>query len=105
LGPVGVLVNAAGWDELRPFLDTDEPFWRRVVDINFMGVLRTCRAVVPGMAERGFGRVVNIASDAARVGSAGEAVYAGAKGAVVAFTKTLAREVARKGVTANAVCP
>lgn len=105
LGPVDVLVNAAGWDELRPFLETDEPFWQRVIDVNFTGCLRTCRAVVPGMVERGFGRVVNVASDAARVGSAGEAVYAGAKGAVVAFTKTLAREVARSGVTANAVCP
>jgi 2-hydroxycyclohexanecarboxyl-CoA dehydrogenase len=105
LGPINILINNAGWDELRPFLDTDEAFWDRVVELNFKGCLRTCRRVVPGMAEAGYGRVVNIASDAARVGSSREAVYAGAKGGVVAFTKTLAREVARRGVTANAVCP
>jgi 2-hydroxycyclohexanecarboxyl-CoA dehydrogenase len=105
LGPVEILVNNAGWDELRPFLETDEAFWTRVIEINFNGCLRTCRRIVPGMVERGYGRVVNIGSDAARVGSSLEAVYSGAKGGVVAFTKTLAREVARQGVTANAVCP
>ena len=105
LGTIDVLVNNAGWDELRPFLETGEDFWQRVIDINFTGCLRLCRAAVPGMVERGHGRVVNVASDAARVGSSLEAVYAGAKGAVIAFTKTLAREVARKGVTANVVCP
>ena len=105
LGPVDVLVNNAGWDEYHPFLDTDEPFWDRVIDINFKGCLRLTRAIVPGMVERGQGRVVNIASDAGRVGSSLEAVYSGAKGGVIAFTKTLAREVARSGVTANAVCP
>jgi 2-hydroxycyclohexanecarboxyl-CoA dehydrogenase len=105
LGPIDVLVNNAGWDELRPFLDTDEAFWDRVIEINFKGALRTCHLVVPGMVERGYGRVINIGSDAARVGSSLEAVYSGAKGGVVAFTKTLAREVARQGVTANAVCP
>jgi len=105
LGPIEILVNNAGWDELRPFLDTDEAFWNRVIEVNFKGCLRTCRRIVPGMVERGYGRVVNIGSDAARVGSSLEAVYSGAKGAVVAFTKTLAREVARDGVTANAVCP
>jgi len=102
---VDVLVNCAGWDELRPFLDTDEPFWERVIAVNYWGCLRTTRATLAGMAERGFGRVVNVASDAARVGSSGEAVYAGAKAAVVAFTKTIAREFARRGVTANVVCP
>jgi 2-hydroxycyclohexanecarboxyl-CoA dehydrogenase len=105
LGPVDVLVNNAGWDELRLFLETDERFWDRVIDINFKGCLRTTRAVLPGMVERGFGRIVNIGSDAARVGSSLEAVYSGAKGGVIAFTKTIAREVARSGVTANAVCP
>ncbi len=105
LGPIEILVNNAGWDELHPFLETDEQFWRRVIELNFMGSLRTCRRVVPGMVERGYGRVVNISSDAARVGSSLEAVYAGAKGGVVSFTKTLARETARHGVTANAVCP
>jgi 2-hydroxycyclohexanecarboxyl-CoA dehydrogenase len=104
-GSIDVLVNNAGWDEFRPFLDTEEPFWDRVIEINFKGCLRLCRRVVPGMVERQHGRVINIASDAARVGSSLEAVYSGAKGGVVAFTKTLAREVARHSVTANAVCP
>jgi 2-hydroxycyclohexanecarboxyl-CoA dehydrogenase len=105
LGPVDVLVNNAGWDEARPFLETDEPFWDRVIEINFKGGLRTTRAVLPGMVERGWGRVVNIGSDAGRVGSSLESVYSGAKGGVIAFTKTIAREVARSGVTANVVCP
>jgi 2-hydroxycyclohexanecarboxyl-CoA dehydrogenase len=105
LGGIDVLVNNAGWDEFRPFLETDETFWERVIAINFTGCLRTCHRVVPGMIERGAGKVVNIGSDAARVGSSMEAVYSGAKGAVVAFTKTLAREVARHGITANTVCP
>jgi 2-hydroxycyclohexanecarboxyl-CoA dehydrogenase len=105
LGPVDVLVNNAGWDELRPFVETDEAFWDRIVDINYKGCLRVTRAVLPGMLERGWGRIVNVSSDAARVGSSGEAVYAGAKGAIISFTKTIARESARRGVTANAVCP
>jgi 2-hydroxycyclohexanecarboxyl-CoA dehydrogenase len=105
LGPIDVLVNNAGWDEFRPFLETDEEFWDRVIDINFKGCLRMTSAVLPGMVERGHGRVVNVASDAGRVGSSLEAVYSGAKGGVIAFTKTIAREVARRGVTANAVCP
>jgi 2-hydroxycyclohexanecarboxyl-CoA dehydrogenase len=105
LGPVEILVNNAGWDELRPFLETEEPFWDRVIDVNFKGCLRVTRAVLPGMVERRFGRIVNIGSDAGRVGSSLESVYSGAKGAVVAFTKSIAREVARSGVTVNAVCP
>jgi len=105
LGPVDVLVNCAGWDRFAPFLETDEDFWRKVIAINYEGCLRTTHAVLGGMAERGWGRIVNISSDAARVGSARESVYAGAKAAVVAFTKTIAREAARRGVTANAVCP
>jgi 2-hydroxycyclohexanecarboxyl-CoA dehydrogenase len=105
LGPVEIVVNNAGWDEHHPFLETDERFWDRVIEINFKGCLRVTREVLPGMAERGFGRVVNIGSDAGRVGSSLEAVYSGAKGGVIAFTKTVAREMARSGVTANAVCP
>ena len=105
LGPIAVLVNCAGWDELKPFLQTDEGFWRKVIAINYEGCLRVTHAVLGGMAERGYGRIVSIASDAARVGSSGEAVYAGAKAAVVAFSKTIAREHARDGVTANVVCP
>lgn len=105
LGPIEIVVNNAGWDELRPFLETDEAFWDRVIEINFKGCLRVTRAVLPGMVERGWGRVVNIGSDAGRVGSSLESVYAGAKSAVIAVTKTIAREVARSGVTANTVCP
>jgi 2-hydroxycyclohexanecarboxyl-CoA dehydrogenase len=92
-------------EQLRPFLETDEAFWERVLQVNFVGALRVTRAVLPGMVERGFGRIVSIGSDAARVGSSQEAVYSGAKGGVIAFTKTVAREVARSGVTANTVCP
>ncbi len=105
LGPVEILVNNAGWDELRPFLETEEGFWDRVIEINFKGALRMSHRIVPGMVARGYGRVVNLGSDAARVGSSLEAVYSGAKGAVISFTKTLAREVARHGLTANTVCP
>jgi 2-hydroxycyclohexanecarboxyl-CoA dehydrogenase len=105
LGPVEIAVNNAGWDELRPFLETDEAFWSRVIDVNFTGGLRVTRAVLPGMVDRGWGRLVNIGSDAGRVGSSQESVYSGAKGGVIAFTKTIAREVARSGVTANTVCP
>jgi 2-hydroxycyclohexanecarboxyl-CoA dehydrogenase len=105
LGPVEVLVNNAGWDEMRPFLETDEAFWDRVIEVNFKGCLRMTHATLPGMVGRNWGRIVNIGSDAGRVGSSFESVYSGAKGAVIAFTKTIAREVARSGVTANAVCP
>jgi 2-hydroxycyclohexanecarboxyl-CoA dehydrogenase len=105
LGPVDILVNNAGWDELHPFLETDEEFWDRVIEVNLKGCLRMTRALLPGMVERGFGRLVNIGSDAGRVGSSLESVYSGAKGGVIAFTKTIAREVARSGVTANTVCP
>ena len=105
LGPVEILVNCAGWDELMPFLSTDEDFWDRVIEINFKGTLRTVHTCLPAMIEAGWGRIVNISSDAARVGSSLEAVYSGAKGGVISFTKTIAREMARKGVTANVVCP
>lgn len=104
-GPVEVIVNNAGWDEHHKFVETDEAFWDRVIEINYKGCLRTTHAVLPGMIEREWGRVINIGSDAARVGSSLEAVYAGAKAGVVAFTKTIAREAARAGVTANVVCP
>src|ERR687887_277672 len=105
LGPVEVLVNNAGWDEMRPFVETDEPFWDRVIEVNFKGCLRLTHATLPGMVDRNWGRIVNIGSDAGRVGSSLESVYSGAKGAIIAFTKTIAREVARTGVTANSVCP
>jgi 2-hydroxycyclohexanecarboxyl-CoA dehydrogenase len=105
LAPIDVLVNNAGWDELRPFLETDEPFWDRIIEVNYKGCLRMTKAVLPGMVERNWGRIVNIGSDAGRVGSSLESVYSGAKGAMIAFTKTIARETARNGVTANSVCP
>jgi 2-hydroxycyclohexanecarboxyl-CoA dehydrogenase len=104
-GHVDVLVNNAGWDDLKPFLDTDEAFWDLVIDINFNGPLRFIRLLLPGMVERGYGRIINIGSDAGRVGSSLESVYSGAKGGIIAFTKTIAREHARHGVTANVVCP
>jgi 2-hydroxycyclohexanecarboxyl-CoA dehydrogenase len=105
LGDIEVVVNNAGWDDFMPFLKTSEDFWDKILDINFKGQLRVIHAVLPGMVERGFGRVINIGSDAGRVGSSLEAVYSGAKGGIIAFTKTLAREVAAKGITANTVCP
>lgn len=105
LGAIDVLVNCAGWDELKPFLDTDEAFSARVLEINLSGAIRTTRAVLPSMLERGGGRLVHVASDAGRVGSSLEAVYSAAKGGLIAFSKTIAREMARHGVTSNAVCP
>lgn len=105
LGPIEIVVNCAGWDDFMNFVDTTEDFWHRIVELNFLGMLRVTRAVVPGMISRGWGRVINIGSDAGRVGSSLEAVYSGAKGGTIAFTKTLAREVATSGVTANTVCP
>jgi 2-hydroxycyclohexanecarboxyl-CoA dehydrogenase len=104
-GEIDVLVNVAGWDELKPFVETDEKFWQEVLEINFKGGLRLTHALLPSMIERRWGRIVNISSDAGRVGSSLESVYAGAKGAIIAFTKTVARETARMGVTANIVCP
>jgi 2-hydroxycyclohexanecarboxyl-CoA dehydrogenase len=105
LGPIEIVVNNAGFDDFMKFLDTTEEFWDRILEVNFKGALRVIQATAPGMIERGYGRIVNIGSDAGRVGSSLEAVYSGAKGGIIAFTKTLAREVATKGVTVNTVCP
>ena len=104
-GPADGLANVAGWDVPVNFLDTDEDFWDKVIRINLRGALVMHHVIARGMAERGFGRVVNVASDAGRVGSSGEAVYSACKGGLIAFTKTLARELARKGVTLNVLCP
>ena len=105
-GPVDVLVNNAGWDVFAPFLKTQPAQWDKLIAINLVGALHLHHAVLPGMLERkAGGRIVNIASDAARVGSSGEAVYAACKGGIVAFSKTLAREHARHGITVNVVCP
>jgi 2-hydroxycyclohexanecarboxyl-CoA dehydrogenase len=105
VGPVDLLANIAGWDIMRNFLDTDVALWDRIIGINLYGPLHLHHVVLPGMVRRGFGRVVNVASDAGRVGSSGEAVYSACKGGIIAFTKTMAREVARKGVTLNVLCP
>ena len=104
-GQIDVLVNNAGWDRAAPFLELDRDLWPRIIGINLVGVLNTSKAVLPIMAEQGSGSVVNISSDAGRVGSSGEAVYSAAKGGVIAFTKSMAREMARKQVRVNVVCP
>jgi 2-hydroxycyclohexanecarboxyl-CoA dehydrogenase len=104
-GKVDILVSNAGWDRAVPFADTDEELWDRVIGINYRGHLATCHAALPYMRERGGGRIVTVASDAGRVGSSGEVVYSGAKGAVIAFTKGLAREVAAYGINVNCVAP
>jgi 2-hydroxycyclohexanecarboxyl-CoA dehydrogenase len=105
LGPVAIYVSCSGWDEMRPFVETDEPFRARVLEVNLAGPIRVARAVLPDMIGAGFGRIVLISSDAGRVGSSGEAVYAAAKGGLIAFAKSVAREAVRHGVTANSVCP
>jgi 2-hydroxycyclohexanecarboxyl-CoA dehydrogenase len=105
LGPIDVLVNNAGWDRFRRFLDTDEELRNKVIAINLQGPLNMHFSVLKRMAARGRGNVVSIASDAGRVGSSGQAVYSACKGGVIAFTKTMAREMVRKGIRLNCVCP
>ena len=105
LGAPGVLVNAAGWDRIVRFVESDEELWDRVIGINYRGVLAVTHAVLPHMIELGSGAIVSIASEAGRAGSSGEAVYSGAKAAVIAFSKALAREVARHGIRVNVVTP
>jgi 2-hydroxycyclohexanecarboxyl-CoA dehydrogenase len=104
-GPVDILVNNAGWDMFRPFLKTDPEFWQKIISINLVGAMNLLHCVLPGMVERGGGKVVSIASDAGRVGSSGEAPYSACKGGIIALTKTLARELATKNVRLNVVCP
>ena len=104
-GPTHVLVNNAGWDRFQNFVDTDPELWDKILGINLRGPINMTHAVVRGMAERGLGRVVTIASDAGRVGSSGEAVYSACKGGMIALSKTVARELATSGVTLNVVCP
>lgn len=105
VGAPWLLVNNAGWDKPMPFLKTEPDFWKKVIDINYLGPLQVTHAVAPGMAERNGGRIVFIASDAGRVGSSGEVVYSGCKGATIAFSKALARELSRNNVLLNCVCP
>ncbi len=105
LGGINILVNNAGWDELEPFIESTPETWDKVIAINFRGVLHCCKAVIPKMQMQGGGKIVSISSDADRVGSMGEAVYSGCKGAIIAFSKTLARELARNKINVNVVCP
>jgi len=104
-GPVDILVNNAGWDMFKPFLKTDPAFWQKIISINLVGAMNLLHCVLPGMVERGGGKVVSIASDAGRVGSSGEAPYSACKGGIIALTKTLARELAAKNIRLNVVCP
>jgi 2-hydroxycyclohexanecarboxyl-CoA dehydrogenase len=104
-GAVDILVNNAGWDMFRPFLKTDPAFWQKILSINLLGAMNLLHCVLPGMVERGRGKVVTIASDAGRVGSSGEAPYSACKGGLIALTKTLAREMAAKNIQLNVVCP
>ena len=104
-GPITGLVNNAGWDKPEPFLQNDQELWRKVIDLNLYGPINMSHVICKRMAERGGGRVVSISSDAGRVGSSGEAVYSACKGGVIAFNKTLSRELTRSGITLNTVCP
>jgi 2-hydroxycyclohexanecarboxyl-CoA dehydrogenase len=105
MGYIDVLVNNAGWDTVKLFIETTPELWRKIIDINYIGVLNTCYVIIPHMKERKSGAIVNISSDAGRVGSTGEAVYSGTKGAVIAFSKAIAREHARDNIRVNVVCP
>lgn len=105
LGPISVLVNNAAIDKIEPFVESTEATWRAVVEVNYLGTVIVTRAVLDPMIEAGYGRIVSISSDAGRIGSSGEVVYSGTKGAVIAFGKALAREVASTGITVNTVCP
>ena len=104
-GAVDILVNGAGWGQTRPFWETTPDLWDKLISLNFVGPMKLAKALLPRMMERGSGKIVNIASDAGRVGSLGETVYSGAKGGLIAFTKSLARETARYNINVNCVCP
>ena len=104
-GKIDALINNAGWDHAAPFVDTDPNLWHRLININLIGPLNLQKAVLPSMIASGSGKIINIASDAGRVGSSGESVYSACKGGIIAFSKTLAREQARNGMIVNTVCP
>ena len=103
-GKIDILINNVGWDKFGFFLDSEEETWDKIITVNFKSLLYVCKTVLPYMKEGG-GRVINVASDAGRTGSSGEAVYSGTKGAIIAFSKALAREMVRFGITVNVVCP
>ena len=105
LGRIDILVNNAGWDKIEPFLKSEPSTWETILNINLLGQIHTCKTVLPLMIENGYGKIVNISSDSGRVGSSGEAVYSAAKGGVIAFTKTLAREMARHKININSIAP
>jgi 2-hydroxycyclohexanecarboxyl-CoA dehydrogenase len=102
---IDVLVNCAGWDRLLPFLKTTPDLWQKILTVNFLGVVNTCHVILPHMVERKQGAIVNISSDTGRVGSFGEAIYASSKAAIMAFSKTIAREHARDNIRVNVVSP
>ena len=104
-GEIHVLANVAGWGKVQPFVENDVAFWNSVIDINFLGPVKLTRALLPGMMERRTGKIVNVSSDAGRVGSLGETVYSGAKSGIIGFSKGLAREMARYSINVNCVCP
>ncbi len=104
-GKVDILINNAGWDRIEPFMKNPPDFWDKVIAINLKGTIYCTRAVLDHMVERKYGKIINIGSDAGRVGSSGEAVYAACKGGVIAFTKTIAREMAGYSINVNCVCP
>ncbi len=104
-GHVDIVANVAGWGKIQPFMENTPEFWRKVIDLNLLGPVAVSHAFLDKMIERGSGKIVTVASDAGRVGSMGETVYSGAKGGAIAFTKSLAREVARYNINVNAVCP
>jgi len=104
-GPIDVLAHVAGWGRTEPFVDNTQDFWRQVVDLNLMGVIAVTRAFVDDMIDQKSGKIIVVASDAGRVGSLGETVYSAAKGGSIAFTKGLARELARFNINVNSVCP
>jgi 2-hydroxycyclohexanecarboxyl-CoA dehydrogenase len=103
--PIDILVNNAGWDRMQPFVENTPELWTRLIDVNLRGAIHCCRAVADDMIARGSGKIVSISSDAARVGSTGEAVYSACKGGIISFSKTLARELARYRINVNVVCP
>jgi len=105
LGPVAILVNNAGWDRVEPFVANTPELWERLIDINLKGPIHCARAVVDDMIQANAGKIISISSDAARVGSTGEAVYSACKGGVISFSKTLARELARYRINVNVICP